>query len=296
MTTSEQPSPSPGPTDAGPPDRRVGRPTRIRYEILDCALVGHHLIGRDVRTVRAEDAVVVREYDGLRWHRCLRCDAWVPLAPPDDAEHEMLPARDRIEIPLRGRALRDRYVLRLIAIDRVIHVVLFLAVAIGILIVAAHRDSVRRHFADVVTAIWGNAARGGGHGVLHSAGELLSLQRGSMYAVAGLVLLYAALEGTEAVGLWYAKRWAEYLTFLATILLLPLEIYELTRTVSALKVITLIINVAIAVYLLFTKRLFGLRGGGRVDEQEREFDSGWQAIDRAAPPAPARTSPASPRD
>jgi len=66
------------------------------------------------------------------------------------------------------------------------------------------------------------------------------------------------------VGLWFAKRWAEYLTFpVATILLIPFEIYELTSSVSALKLVTFVINVAIAVYLLWSKRLFGLNGGQR---------------------------------
>ena len=36
----------------------------------------------------------------------------------------------------------------------------------------------------------------------------------------GFVALgYAALEATEMVGLWFIKRWAEYLTFVATALL-----------------------------------------------------------------------------
>ena len=61
-----------------------------------------------------------------------------------------------------------------------------------------------------------------------------------------MVAVYAVLEGVEAVGLWLQKRWAEYLTFIATTLLLPLEIYELTK-VSPLKVLTLIMNVAVVV-------------------------------------------------
>ncbi len=44
-----------------------------------------------------------------------------------------------------------------------------------------------------------------------------------------MLLAYAALEGMEAVGLWLVKRWAEYLTFVATTILLPLEVYELVN-------------------------------------------------------------------
>ena len=49
--------------------------------------------------------------------------------------------------------------------------------------------------------------------------------------MAAVAAAYALLEGVEAVGLWFAQRWAEYLTFVATTALLPLEIWEaLERT------------------------------------------------------------------
>jgi hypothetical protein len=92
---------------------------------------------------------------------------------------------------------------------------------------------------------------------------------------------YAVLEAAEMVGLWLAKRWAEYLTFVATTLLVPFEVYELTIGVSAFKIVTLVINVAIVVYLLFAKRLFGVRGGHRVELERRQRLGGWEAIERA---------------
>ena len=93
------------------------------------------------------------------------------------------------------------------------------------------------------------------------------------------------------VGLWLAKRWAEYLTLVAITALIPLEIYELVLGVSVFKVITFVINVAIVVYLLLAKRLFGLRGGHRAElERRREF-SGWAAIDRATPAVPTGCRP-----
>ena len=80
-----------------------------------------------------------------------------------------------------------------------------------------------------------------------------------------VVAVYAVIEGVEAVGLWFQKRWAEYLTFIATTALLPLEVYELDQPAPVLKVLTLIINVAVVVYLLLAKRLFGLRGGAAAE-------------------------------
>lgn len=91
------------------------------------------------------------------------------------------------------------------------------------------------------------------------------------------------LELVEAVGLWWARRWAEYLTFVATALLLIPEVYELTETISATKIITMLINLAVLAYLLFAKRLFGLRGGGAAEAAEHDRDSGWTALDRTLP-------------
>ena len=65
----------------------------------------------------------MREIDGLRWYRCVRCDSWVPLPPPEHPARETPPSRDEVDLPLRGKALRDKIVLRVIAIDRAIHFV-----------------------------------------------------------------------------------------------------------------------------------------------------------------------------
>jgi hypothetical protein len=61
---------------------------------------------------------------------------------------------------------------------------------------------------------------------------------------------YAALFLTEGIGLWKDRRWAEYLTILATGSLLPLEVFELTREVTVLRGLALIVNVLILAYLV----------------------------------------------
>ena len=40
---------------------------------------------------------------------------------------------------------------------------------------------------------------------------------------------------------------------------------------------------AVAAYLLYAKRLFGIHGGGRAERAEREADIGWAPIERATP-------------
>jgi len=122
-----------------------------------------------------------------------------------------------------------------------------------------------------------------GRGIVHDLRTLFAVSITNLYLAGVAIAAYAGLEGVEAVGLWFAKRWAEYLTFVATIVFLPYEVHELIKSVTALKLVALIINLAVAAYLLYAKRLFGLRGGGRVERAERAADTGWPPIERATP-------------
>ena len=258
---------------------------RLRYELLGCGLHGHELLGTDAAELRPEDGLFARESAGLRWYRCLRCDSWVALPLPDNPPAPHPPPRDQIRLPLRGRPLRDRYVLRLIALDRVLHFLVLAALAAAIFLFASNRAALNADFTRILRNLQG--ALGGPlntrHGVVHELQHLFSVSITNLYLVGVAVAAYAVLEGTEAVGLWLGRRWAEYLTFIATVIFVPYEVYELTKSVSALKVLTLVINLAIVVYLLVAKRLFGLRGGGRAERAEHERDTGWEPIERATP-------------
>jgi uncharacterized membrane protein (DUF2068 family) len=269
------------------------RPRRFRptfhYELIVCGLVGHELVGTDAAELRPQDAIVaVPGPEGLRWHRCLRCDSWVALPRPSRPSREVPPERDQVILPLRGRALRDKIVLRLIAVDRALHFVVLAVIAIAIFLFAANQAELRGPVYRVLTDLQGGlggpqTARG--HGLIGDVRRLFSVEHGTLIKIGAVVLAYAVLEGLEAVGLWLMRRWAEYLTFIATTLLLPLEIYELAHKLSPLKIVTLVLNIAVVVYLLLAKRLFGLRGGARAERAERERDSGWPAIERATPGA-----------
>jgi uncharacterized membrane protein (DUF2068 family) len=61
---------------------------------------------------------------------------------------------------------------------------------------------------------------------------------------------YSALFLTEGVGLALRKRWAEYMTIITTASLLPLEIYEIVKRVSAARIVVLLVNIAVVVYLV----------------------------------------------
>jgi uncharacterized membrane protein (DUF2068 family) len=260
---------------------------RFHWELLACGIAGHALEGMDARALRPEDALFAREGNGVRWYRCLRCDSWLPLPPPTAPARELAPARDEIELPLRGRPLRDKIVLRLIAVNRALHFLGLGLLGLAILIFSANRADLRGAVLKIVADLGGGTAGDGSsrHGLAHQIDQLFSLQSSRLHLFAAIALAYAAIEGVEAVGLWYAKRWAEYLTLIVTASLLPVEVYELSHRVSPFKVAALVINVAVVVYLLFAKRLFGLRGGAAADEAQREHDVGWGALERSAPPA-----------
>jgi uncharacterized membrane protein (DUF2068 family) len=260
---------------------------RFHWELLVCGLSGHELVGTDARELRAEDASVARVLDGVRWHRCLRCDSWLPLPPPEAPARDAPPPREQIELPLRGKPLRDKIVLRLIAIDRGLHFVGLVLLAAAILLFAANRADLRDVVLRVVADVTGESANGGRarSGITHRIDELFSLRTSRLHLFAAVALAYAAVEGLEAVGLWYGRRWAEYLTLIVTASLLPVEVYEMAHHATPFKVIAFILNVAVVVYLLYAKRLFGLRGGAAAEEELRARDVGWGALEASAPEA-----------
>ena len=60
---------------------------------------------------------------------------------------------------------------------------------------------------------------------------------------------YSALLLTEGTGLLLGKRWAEYFTIITTSSFIPLEVYELSKRISWPRLIVLLLNVAVVVYL-----------------------------------------------
>lgn len=78
--------------------------------------------------------------------------------------------------------------------------------------------------------------------------------------LAAAAFAYAALFLTEGIGLWLQKRWAEWLTVVATTSFIPFEIWEIVKKVTALRVALIVSNVAIVIYLivvLHRKHRFG---------------------------------------
>ncbi len=71
-----------------------------------------------------------------------------------------------------------------------------------------------------------------------------------------ILLLFGILNLIEAWGLHRRQMWGEWLTVIATSLLIPFEIYEIFIGVTAFKVFIFVMNVIIVYYLARHKELF----------------------------------------
>jgi len=175
-------------------------------------------------------------------------------------------------VPERGKKLRDSLVLKAIAVDRGLHAVVFGLLAVGLLFLRSNLGALQ----DQARAIVDNASSGlAGTGqatsrsfLLKELDRLIGLDPKTLRLLLFTAVVYAVIEGVEAVGLWRGRRWAEYLTALATAGFLPFEIDELLNKVSAGRVLALVLNLAVLVYLVWAKHLFGVRGGATEDEDE----------------------------
>jgi uncharacterized membrane protein (DUF2068 family) len=167
--------------------------------------------------------------------------------------------------------------MRALAIERAFRCVVFLLVAVGVLKVSGSRERLQ-HALDRDLPLLKPLANQIGWDpensklVRHIA-NAFALSSSTLQWIAVGLAAYALIELIEAVGLWLMKRWGEYFAVIATSVFLPLEIYELTEKITAMRLIALLVNIVAVIWLLWSKRLFGLNGGGAAYRQEHEAES-----------------------
>ena len=144
-------------------------------------------------------------------------------------------------------------------LDRLLHALVLGLLALGIFAFAQNANHLHSTWTRMLAALQNDS----GSWIVKDLNKLFTLHRTTLYLLALAASGYTAVLLLEAVGLWNAKRWAEYLTFAELATLVPYETYELSLSVSGLKLLTLAVNLAILLYLLLAHRLFGLRGGVR---------------------------------
>ena len=203
--------------------------------------------------------------------RCLRCGDFVLGHPQGSGPAAEAP------LVLRGRVLRDLFVLRILALERSIRGLLLLGIAYAIWRFSNSAASLRLLF-EKNLPLAKSLADGFGYDITQSPivttiRKAFAIQPSALVWVSLAVLTYALIQLVEGVGLWLARRWAEYLTVVATSAFLPLEIYELTERITPIRIGALVINIAAVIYLIVAKRLFGARGGAAAVERERRSQS-----------------------
>lgn len=139
--------------------------------------------------------------------------------------------------------------LALIAVFKLIKGVLLLAAAIGLLR-SVHRDlsATVEHW---ITLLGMDPDNHVFHWLLEKVG---AIKPGQIKLASLGSFFYSGLLLTEGIGLWLERRWAEYLTVIATSSFIPFELYELARKVNEVRLTVLIINLAIVWYLIRTLR------------------------------------------
>ena len=83
--------------------------------------------------------------------------------------------------------------------------------------------------------------------VLLEKAALLSPHR--LKEISFAIFLYAALDIIEGTGLVLEKVWAEYFTLILTASFLPWEFYEIIRHATVLKLVLLLLNLVVFIYL-----------------------------------------------
>ncbi len=237
----------------------------IDWSTMSCAL-RHHI------TYRPDDAKLAERLRaespaGEAW-RCLRCGAYVPgdpygYGPTDDAP-----------TPTRGKALRQLIILRLLATLRFFEGLLEIAVGVTLIGLQSRVPDLIQRLREELPLLVPAAERIGWDieksWIARTLNDFADLDAGSYALIGTGITLLGVSKWAEAIGLWLAKRWGEYLAVIATSLFVPIEIRELLEGVTAFKVILFSINIAAVLWLIWAKRLFGFRGGKAAAEAEHE--------------------------
>ena len=237
---------------------------RFSRSLRSCGLRGHITYRPDEATLAARLHTTTAVGDA--W-RCLRCETFVP-GPPQGAG----PA-DRAPLVLRGRTLRDAFILRLLALERLLRGLLLVALAYAVYRYDGGRDSFGR-LVRTEPRLLRPASRDLDLD-LEQLGPVqliewgLSAPEPTLPLVAGGTLAFGVTYLVQAVGLWVMRRWGQYFAVVATSAFIPLEVYEILAQVTWVRATILLVNIAAVAYLVYSTRLFGLRGGYAAFEAAR---------------------------
>jgi uncharacterized membrane protein (DUF2068 family) len=243
----------------------------MNWDLRHCGRHGHVLYAPTEPAARG--LLSAETASGPAW-RCLRCGTFVLPADP-----AAVPTGPLVGMPLvpRGPELRDRFVLKLLGVERGLRGLIVLVLGYGAWRFRSAETALREGLQDLLPYAKPLADRLGVDlqhtSVVSAAERLLAVQSSTLTLVAVGLVGYGLLQLVEGYGLWRARRWGEYVAVVATSGFLPLEGYEVLHGASVLKWGTLAFNLAIVVWLVLSKRLFGVRGGHRAYLTERRGEA-----------------------
>jgi len=195
---------------------------------------------------------------------------------------------DRAPLVLRGKALRQSLIVKLLAAERLLRALLLGLAVWAVLAFRNSQDSIAAATDRALPALNRVGIRVDQFALVQDFEKVLKSSPGRLALIAVLLAAYAGIELVEAVGLWTARRWGEYFAVVATSVFLPLEIRELMKGVTITRAGAFVINVAAVVYLLMSKRLFGVRGGRAAYEADRRGQQLLE-VERSAAGRPGRS-------
>ncbi len=259
------------------------------WSLFGCARKGHVTYEPDEPSLR--ERLCATTAGAMAW-RCLRCGAFVVAG--HDGHHGSGPASAAPLVP-RGRELRGALILRVFAVERFLRFLVFAGAAYGVWRFKYDRADVQRTFNDALPAIR-DLYKALGFDVNHS--KLLGLIQHAFtldsttitWLAIGLAG-YAVIELIESAGLWLAKRWGEYFAVVATSVFIPYEVYDLTVKVTWLRLLAFVVNLLLVVYLVWSRRLFGARGGAKAYEARLRGESVIEIEQAALAASPSGSSP-----
>jgi uncharacterized membrane protein (DUF2068 family) len=252
------------------------------WSLLACGRSGHVTYAPAEPELREQ--LTGQTPTGEAW-RCLRCASFVTGDPGRSG-----PAREAPQVR-RGKEVRSALILRVFAVERFLRALVFLGLAYGLWRFKYARHSIDAEFdrerpiaRELFLQLGYNINNSKLVGLIQHA---LTLSSRSITLLAAGLVAYAIVEVVEATGLWLSRRWGEYFAMVATSVGLPLEIYDLARKVTPTTLIFFAVNLALVVYLVMTKRLFGARGGKKAYDAALRSESFMEAAITAAAAAAA---------
>ena len=238
-----------------------------RWELVTCGFAGHVTYAPDEEALA--DRLSGKTGLGEVW-RCLRCGDFA-LGEPHGRGH----AEDAPMI-MRGKALRQAFIIRALAVERLFRAVVILLAAYAVWKFRGARGAIQATLDRDLPIFRAAGFKVDQMTIVHELEKALAAKPSTLAVLTLMLVAYAVVELIEGVGLWLLKRWGEYFAVIATSVFLPLEIHDLTKGITMTHVVTFTINIAAVIYLLISKRLFGLRGGRKAYDEERR---GEQLLD-----------------